>query len=263
MITIADIIAEIERQAPLHLAEDYDNPGLLVGRADRTCTGALLTVDVTPHTVAEARSLGFNLIISHHPLIFHGLKHLTGITPVEQAVEEAVKAGIAIYSAHTNLDSARAGVSVEMAHMLGLTGIRPLQPAPGADDGCGLGAVGHFAVPLSPADLITRVKAAFGSPIARCNDFSATAPITTVALCGGSGSSLIPLALAAGAQAYITSDTSYHQFLDNARRLLIVDIGHHESENCSKNIFYRIISEKFPTFAVEYSTTDTNPINYL
>lgn len=263
MPTIAQIAAALEAYAPLHLQEDYDNAGLLVGDSRRECTGVLLTVDVSADTVREAVASGCNLIVAHHPLIFRGLKRLTGASAVEQAVIEAIRSDVAIYAAHTNLDNAAGGVSAEMARMLGLVDVHPLQPVAGEPHTIGCGAVGRLVTPLSGYDLVQKVKATFGSPIARCTDTDTSRLITTVALCGGSGAFLIPEAVKAGAQAFVTSDVKYHDFVDYAHRILIVDIGHHESENCSKNIFYHIITEKFPNFAVTYSQCDTNPIIYL
>lgn len=127
----------------------------------------------------------------------------------------------------------------------------------------GLGAVGRLPEPLTPRRLVDATKSAFGSPVARCNAFDPEAPITRVALCGGSGGSLIRTAIAAGAQAFITSDVKYHDFVDYAGEIFIIDIGHHESENCSKTIIFDVISEKFPNFALRYSQSDVNPINYL
>ncbi|MDE6383885.1 MAG: Nif3-like dinuclear metal center hexameric protein [Paramuribaculum sp.] len=263
MPTIADIASALEAFAPLHLQEDYDNAGLLVGDSGRECTGVLLTVDVNPDIVREAVTAGCNLIVSHHPLIFRGLKHLTGTSKVEKAVIDAIRSDVAIYAAHTNLDNATGGVSAEMAGMLGLVDVSPLQSIAGEPDTVGCGAIGRLATPLSAYELVQKVKSTFGSPIARCDEFDTTRTITSVALCGGSGAFLIPEAIKAGAEAFVTSDVKYHDFVDYAGRILIVDIGHHESENCSKNIFYHIITEKFPNFAVRYSQSDTNPIIYL
>ncbi len=107
---VSDIISALETVAPLSLQEDYDNCGLLVGDPDMECTGALLTVDVTPEIAREAIDSGLNLIVAHHPLIFRGLKRLGGSTLVEQSVIMAVKADIAIYACHTCLDNAPGGV---------------------------------------------------------------------------------------------------------------------------------------------------------
>ncbi|MDE6324389.1 MAG: Nif3-like dinuclear metal center hexameric protein [Paramuribaculum sp.] len=127
----------------------------------------------------------------------------------------------------------------------------------------GLGAVGNLPEPLTPAEIVDLVKTTFGSPVARCNEFPLDARIRRVALCGGSGSSLLGRAIASGAGVMVTSDVKYHDFVDYANDILIVDIGHHESEKCSKSIIFDIISEKFPNFAVRNSQSDVNPIKYM
>lgn len=126
-----------------------------------------------------------------------------------------------------------------------------------------LGTVGNLPAPVTARELVDKVKLTFGSPVARCTVHSAGKPVGRVALCGGSGSSMIGDAIAAGADAYITADTTYHTFLDRAADILIVDIGHWESENCTKLIFYHAVTKKFPNFAVRYSKVETNPIVYL
>lgn len=261
---VSQITDAIEAYAPLRLQEDYDNAGLLIGNPAMECTGVLLTVDVTPRTVAEAAAAGCNLIVAHHPLIFRGIKRLTGSTSGQKAIIDAIRGGIAVYAAHTNLDNAPAGVSSQMAGMLNLTDVQPLDPLTDRSAlNAGCGAVGTITPSVSAKDFIERVKRAFGSPVARCTRFAEQAAVTKAALCGGSGSFLIPRAIEAGAEIFVTSDIKYHDFVDYADRIILVDIGHHESENCSKNIFYHIITENFPNFAVRYSQSDTNPINYL
>lgn len=260
MITIANIINAIEHAAPLDLQEGYDNAGLQVGDASLSCKGVLLCVDVTPAIIAEADARGCNMVISHHPLFFKGVKQLTGATLQQQAAIEAIKRGVAVYSAHTNLDSAADGVNRTLARMLGLTDISPLVPA--TDPSTGLGSVGTLNPALTATELIARVKQVCDSPVVRCTPPPA-APISRLALCGGSGGSLIPDAVASGAQAYLTSDVRYHDFVDWQDKIFIIDIGHYESENCTKQIFYHLLSEKFPNFAVYYSETEKNPINYL
>lgn len=127
----------------------------------------------------------------------------------------------------------------------------------------GLGAIGNFDQAIPVRELAELIKQTFSSPIVRTNARQLDVPVRRMALCGGSGSSLIPDAIAAHAQVLLTSDVKYHDFLSAYPDLIIMDIGHHESENCSKTIIFDIISEKFPNFAVRYSTTDANPIKYL
>lgn len=261
MIRIADIIGVLEDFAPLRLAEDYDNPGLQVGDASRSCSGVLLCVDPLPERVAEAVKLGCNLIICHHPLLFRGIKQVTGATLQQRMVIDAIKADVAVYAAHTNLDATVGGVNTFLAQELGLTAAEPLDR--GADEGAGIGAVGNLPHSVSPVEFVDKVKLLLGSPIARCTSPEYVRQIRRVALCGGSGGSLIPLAEAAGADVYVTSDVRYHDFIDYGPRMLIVDVGHYDAENCTKRIFYHVISEKFPNFAVHISRQEKNPINYL
>lgn len=363
---VRDIIDAIESFAPPALQEEYDNSGFIIGDKTDECSGVLLTVDVTPEVVHEAKTAGCNLIVSHHPLIFSGIKRLDGSSRQQKAIMAAIRNEISIYAAHTSLDIAPYGVSQRMASMLGLSDIEPLESKEGTllklqvyvpegcieivrDDlfkagagrlgnydacsfstsgtgtfrareganpfvgcigefhrekevalqmvlpvwrrnevekallnshpyetpayefvamhnhipGTGLGAVGTFEAPMLPGEFIEKVKSTFDSPIVRCSNFNPETQISRLALCGGSGGSLIRKAISSGAQAYLTSDVKYHDFIDYPDNIIIVDIGHHESENCSKKIFYDIISEKFPNFAIRNSQADINPINYL
>lgn len=258
---ISEIIDAIEEFAPRCLQEAYDNTGIQIGGApDSECMGVLIAVDPTPTTVREAVKLGCNLIITHHPLLFKGLKSITGANPVETAAIEAIRSGITLYSCHTSLDRCENGVSIKMGEMLGLRKLRPLENTGG---NFGSGAIGELEKPLMPVEFINLVKAVFDSPMVRHTTFNLGAEIKKVALCGGSGSSMIPDAIAAGADAMVTSDTKYHDFVDFAERILIADIGHFESEKCTKSIFHKVIKENFPNFAHLYIATENNPINYM
>jgi dinuclear metal center YbgI/SA1388 family protein len=125
---IADVIAEVERFAAPELAEDYDNGGLITGMADWDCTGVLCSLDVTMEVVEEAREKGCNLIISHHPVIFRGLKKINGKSYTERVVIACLKGDIAVYAAHTNLDNIVLGVNGMIAKKLGLENPTILQP---------------------------------------------------------------------------------------------------------------------------------------
>lgn len=261
MIRCAEIAAALEERAPLQLQEGYDNCGWQVGDPARECTGVLVCVDATPERVDEAVAAGCNMVVSHHPSLFNGLKSITGLTMVEQTVLRAIDKGVGIYALHTALDNAPApyGVSTVIAAKLGLRDVTPLDPHSGG------GAIGVLPAPEEWERFVERVKQAMRSPIVRSSDPDkrpGRRSVSRVALCGGSGSSMIDLAIAAGADAYVTSDTSYHKFVDYAPRILLADIGHFEGEECTKSIIERIIREKFPNFAVQQSR-ETNPILYL
>lgn len=267
-VTLADIAAVIERIAPPQLQESYDNTGWQLiapeNGAEAECTGVMVCVDATEAIVDEVAEAGCNLLLTHHPVLFRGQKSFTGATQVERVIMRAMRRGVSIYSCHTAIDSAPGGISACIASRLGLENVEVLVPNPSRPD-AGLGVVGNLPAPgMTPGELAERVKAALGSPVARCTrPRRPLEPVVRVALCGGSGSEFIPQAVAAGAQAYITSDVRHHDFVDHTPDIFIVDVGHFEAEACAKDIFYHAITEKFPNFAVRYPTTEKNPIIYL
>lgn len=363
---IKEIAAAIEELAPLWLQEDYDNAGMQVGAPGAEVTGVLLCTDVRMPVVDEAIARGANLIISHHPLIFHGIKKLVGRTYIEQIVMKAISHGIAIYSAHTNLDNARYGVSWRMAVKLGLQHVRTLEPQrgtlrkvvtfvpvesapwveqamwqagggqlgdydrcsyrmqgtgtyrplPGAHPAMGLngeqheqaetrvevvvpqarlgavvsamleahpyeepaydvlrldnedphsgsGVVGELPEPVPAIEFLQRLKAAFGVKTVRYSGITESRMVSRVALCGGAGAFLTQKAMQSGAQVYVTADLKYHEFQGQEERIILADIGHYESEQYTKELFYEIIQKKSPKFAVAFASTEENQVKYL
>ena len=264
---IREITDAIEKFAPLRLQEDWDNAGIQVGDPEADITGILLCTDATEDVVAEAIELGSNLVISHHPLIFHGLKKIMGRTPVERTVAMAIKHDITIYSAHTNMDSAWHGVSFRMADKIGLTNVEFLDDnrvEPYGDARCdiaGCGVIGNIE-PMPAHVVLKRVKTAFGVGAVRYSG-DGNRMVSRVALCGGAGGFLLDKAVNAGAQLYVTADMRYHDFLENSQRIVVADIGHYESEHFTKEIFLEIIRKKSPTFAVAFAKSETNQVNYL
>jgi dinuclear metal center YbgI/SA1388 family protein len=128
---IKEVVDALERFAPLPLQDGFDNAGMQIGLTEVEATGALLCLDVTEDVIDEAVACGCNLIVSHHPLIFKALKRVTGRGYVERCVMKAIRHGVAIYSAHTNLDNAFGGVNYKIAEKLGLTNVRALEPSNG------------------------------------------------------------------------------------------------------------------------------------
>ena len=264
---IRDITDAIEQYAPLRLQEEWDNAGIQVGDPEAEVTGVLLCTDATEAVVSEAIDRGFNLVISHHPLIFRGLKKIMGRTPVERTVAMAIKHDITIYSAHTNMDSAWQGVSFRMADKIGMTGVTFLDDnrvAPYGDGDstqAGCGVIGDIE-PMTAREVLKCVKEAFEVGAVRYSG-NADTMVTRVALCGGAGGFLLDKAVQLGAQLYVTADMRYHDFLDNSQRIVVADIGHYESEHFTKEIFLEIIQKKNPTFAVAFAKNETNQVNYL
>ena len=355
----------LNRSIPLFYQEAYDNSGLQVGSPNHEVRSALLSLDVTEEVVDEAIERGAGIIISHHPLIFSGLKSISGKTCIERAVIKAIKNDIAIYSAHTNLDLMPGGVSFRMAAKMGLSNIEslsqvsgklnklvvfvpldhlanvrdalfeagaghignydrcsfnvsgegtfragegsePYSGTPGTEHiekevrvetivpdnliqpvvkaligahpyeevaydiyrlgntvpGAGLGCIGDLHKEMDEIDFLEYAAEIFGAQQVKYACLRGK-PVRRVALCGGSGSSLIGDAIRSGADIFITGDLKYHSFFESEGRMILADIGHHESEKCSLEIFNEIITKKLPKFAVLFSKINTNPINYL
>lgn len=254
---IKRIIEELETLAPLSLQEDYDNSGLQVGTFDREVSGVLVCLDITEEVVAEAVRKGCDLIVSHHPLIFRPLKSITDATYQQRCVLEAVRHGIALYSAHTNLDNAEDGVNHRIASMIGLGDLEWLEEKAA---GGGSGLVGNLPEPEDAAAFLARLKGIFGI---KCLMHTALpgAPVRRVALCGGAGSFLMDAARARGADCFITGEISYHHYFD-ADGLLLVAMGHYQSERFTMDLLRDFLAARFPGLRIEITETDTNPIHY-
>ena len=187
---------------------------------------------------------------------------MAGRNRPEVVLAKAIQSGICIYSSHTALDAAVGGISRRMARMLGLTDVKVLVPSrPGAQEG--LGAVGNLPQPMEPMRFLQFVKAVFGSVALRYSLPVPDVAISRVALCGGAAGEFVPEAIAAGAQVYLTADCKHNQMLDHADRILLVDAGHYETEQCATQIFLEILTEKFPNFAVAKSQACHNPVACL
>ncbi|MFW5752253.1 MAG: Nif3-like dinuclear metal center hexameric protein [bacterium] len=362
---ISEIQKIIENFAPTALQEDYDNVGLVTGNSNLEVKGILICVDVTEEIIEEALSKNCNLIISHHPVIFSGLKKLTGNHYSERIILKALKNDIAIYSAHTNIDSVKNGVSFALARVIGLNQVQVLRPmkgilrkivtfVPGSHeqkvrealfeagaghlgdyDSCsynikgtgtfrglegtnpflgekgklsleeetrietifpaylsgkivnalleshpyeevaydiyplenvhvnaGMGAIGVLEAPVIDEDFLLHVKDKLKAGVIRHTRLTGKR-VQKVAVCGGSGISLLKDAIAAEADLFLTGDIKYHQFFDADNRVILADAGHYETEQFTKNIFFNMITKKMPNFAVYLSEINSNPINYL
>ena len=208
---VKDILNCITEIAPLQWQESYDNAGLQVGNLNAEARKALVCLDITEEVVDEAIAKNSDLIISHHPLIFRGLKHLTPETYIERAVMKAVKHDIAMISMHTNLDNSYLGVSRVLAERLGLKDLHLLQPSEVAPEICGSGMIGTFDNPMDETDFLGLVAETIGSPCLRHSALIGR-QIQKVALCGGSGTPFMTDAIRQKADAYLTADIKYHDF---------------------------------------------------
>lgn len=364
MAKVSEIINCITDVAPLQLQEDYDNSGLLVGDPNNEVESALITFDITEEAIDEAIEKNCKLIISHHPIIFKGLKKLTQQTYIERIVAKAIKNDIALACMHTNLDNSNQGVSVALAQQLGLKNIKILDPMKnklaqvvvfcpveqaeavrramcdagaghtGNYDQCafnaegkgcfralegshpyvgnqdelhfesetrietivptfmvgkviaamknvhpyeepayniypveneyeqaGGGAFGTLETPMNETDFLNLVQQKLNIPCLKHSKLIGR-EISKVAVCGGSGAFLIGKARSCGADIYITSDIKYHDYFDAEGKIVLVDAGHYETEQFSKEIIKGLINKKFPKFATLISERSKNPVHY-
>ena len=262
IMTVKDILNCITEVAPLHWQESYDNAGLQVGDLNAEAHKALICLDITEAIVDEAVAKNCDVIVSHHPLIFHGLKHLTPQTYIERAVVKAIKHDIAMICMHTNLDNSYLGVSRMLADRLGLKNLHLLQPSVDEPEVCGAGMIGEFESPMEETDFLSLVAKQIGSPCLRHSALTGR-KIQKVALCGGSGSPFMGDALKNHADAYLTADIKYHDFFVPEGNILLVDGGHFETEQFTKELICELIRKKFPTFAAEIAETRTNAVYYF
>jgi len=261
-VKIKEVISALESFAPLPLQEDFDNAGLQVGLTEAEVSGALLCLDVTEKVVDEAVALGCNLIVSHHPLLFHGLKRISGADEVQRTVAKAIKKDITVVSMHTNMDNVLNGVNYKIAEK-----IRLLEPeffarktVAGID--CGSGVIGMLESPLAADDFVNMLKRKFDVECVMCNQLLRHS-IKRVAVCGGAGSFLLNAAVEAGADAFVTGEMHYHEFFGHEQEIQIAVIGHYQSEQFTNEIFETIIREECPGVKTYLTKANTNPIIYL
>jgi dinuclear metal center YbgI/SA1388 family protein len=237
MTTVGDVIEVLERAYPLELAESWDSIGLECGDRAARVDSVLIAVDPTEATVAEAIARGVQLLVTHHPLLLRGVHSVAFDTPKGRLLHKLIQSGIALYSAHTNADSATGGVNDALAATLGLTVTGPLIPK--ADGGQGLGRIGVLPAPETLAAFVSRVanrlpETAWG--VRGLGDPDRL--ITRVAVMGGSGDSALENAVSAGVDVYVTADLRHHPALDHsvggiARGIevpALVDVAHWASE---------------------------------
>ncbi len=257
-----DIAQELEQWAPLALAESYDNAGLLVGRPQQVLSGVLVSLDMTMEVVEEALEKGCNMVVAHHPIWFGARTRLVEEDYVSRAISLAIRHDIQLYAIHTNLDNVYDGVSLRMAQTLGLISNRLLLPRAGMEE-AGTGIIGELPQPLGKEEFLALVAGSFLCGGIRYADAPSMEAVKTVAVCGGAGSFLTATALAAGVDAFVTADITYHKFFDNESRMLLLDIGHFESEQFTPQLIAEFLLKKFPRFAVRLSRVVTNPVRYF
>ena len=259
---IKDITACIEAFAPLSLQESYDNAGLIVGRYDDELTGGvLIAVDVTDEVIDEAIEKGCQMIVTHHPIVFSGMKRFNSSSVVERCVERAIKHDIALYACHTNLDSAPNGMSWRLGQQLGVQDMQILEPT---GEGVGFGTVGNLDKPMGVDEFFALLRTTLGCQAVRHSQV-VKPTVQRIAICTGAGASMIDQAAASGCDVYVTADVKYNQYYLPDGRFVLCDVGHFESEYCAVELLFDILADLsniFSNFALYKSAKTKNPMYY-
>lgn len=264
--TVADILAIVEAVAPAQLAEAWDSIGLQVGSRKWPVKRVLTALDVTPDVIRDARRRRADVLVTHHPLFLRPLAALDLDTPLGRMLQTLVAERTALIAAHTNLDSVEGGVNDILAGTLMLDSVAILQPSP-HDARCGLGRIGSLSKPMALGDLAAAIKTRMALPDLRFAG-DPTLRIHHVALCSGSGSSLIEAFLGTEAQVFVTGDVRYHDAREiEAHGRGVIDIGHYASEHVVLEVLARRladhITERGLAVAVEVCSSERAPFQTI
>ena len=287
---LKEIKSFLEGMAPLAVQESWDNSGLQIGCSDKDIHKVMVCLDLTEAVLDEAEAIGADLVISHHPLIFKGLKSISGNTYQERCVRKAILSDIAVYSAHTSLDNILGGVNHKIASLLGLSSLRWLdsgESAEGCDEKCGgaaekscgegaegkcggadtvarasgSGLIGELKEPVAAAEFLHTVKTIFDVKALKHSLLPSTTTIRSAAPCGGAGAFLLPQAVAKGADCFISGEFHYHDYFDPGT--LLIELGHYESEQFTQDLLKESLERAFPELEIVKTSVNTNPQEWL
>lgn len=263
--TVRDVVTALDARFPHAWAEQWDRVGPVLGEFDAPVRTILCVVDCVAATVEEAIAAGADLIVANHPLLLRGVSSLSPDTSKGRLVHRLIKAGVAVYTAHTNADVANPGVADSLATRLDLVNVRPLVPAtpggPAAGDGRGLGRIGDLAAPMTLAELTTEVARRLPATVGGVR--AAGDPdrlIRTLAVLGGAGDSFLRDAAAAGVDAYLCADLRHHPVSENlaAGGPALLDVAHWATERPWLDDLAGWLRAQFPVTAL-VSDLDTDP----
>lgn len=266
-MTIKEVAGLLHEWAPPELAESYDNVGVLVGEPGKEAKKILVSLEVTEQVLDEAANLGANVVVSHHPLWFRNRKSLLGDDYVSRNLLKAIRYDVALIAIHTNLDNVYKGVNAKIGEKLGLRDFQILKPKSPDNPQIGSGMIGAFGEAMKEEEFLAHIKSTFLCGSVKYTKAPLVERFEKIAWCGGAGSFLIEDAARAGADAYITSDITYHLYFDAPESMMLIDVGHYESEQYTVELIAEYLKERTEnrmTSAPEIlvSTVNTNPVNY-
>ena len=260
---LRDILSFLRDFAPMDLAEDWDNVGLLVGAESDEVTSVLTCLTLTPDVAAEAIERGAQLVITHHPILFRAVQQITDASSEGRMLLELIRAGVAVYSPHTSYDSAGAGINSQLAEALELSNVRPLRPAESDDSTLGSGRCGDLAATVTLADFVASVKAALkiehtwlvGEP---------SQSVSRVGIACGAAAEFMRDASQAGCDVLLTGEARFHACLE-ARTLNIALVlpGHYATERHAMETLASVLQQQFPDLSVSASEEETDPVQWV
>lgn len=262
MLTVSAIAAFLEDFAPIRLAAEWDNVGLLVGDARHHVQRVMTCLTVTPQSAAEAIQEKAELIVTHHPFPFHELKRVTADRPEGRMLLELIAAGIAVYSPHTAFDSARSGINQRLAEGLGLSDVGPLV-SDKADPKLGAGRYGFPESLATVGRIATRLKDFLNLPGVRVVG-EAQMPVRAVAVACGSGGDLLEAAQRAGCDCFVTGEARFHTCLAaEALGLGLILAGHFASERFAVERLAELLAAQFPAATVWACRVERDPVQWV
>lgn len=236
---VYEIAELIDKAFPPAAAEEWDNIGLLVGRRDNEVSRVLLTLDVTPYVVEEAIKSGVQMIVSHHPMMFSGVKRITDEAAEGRMLLDLCRADIAVYAAHTNLDSGVGGLNDALAALFGLNNTEVVLQ--GSLDGAGLGRIGDLAEPVTALEFAQMAKKLLNTSVRLSGDKNKQ--VKRVAVGSGASDDIIPRAAQMGADLVLTGDCKYHRNQEYTYMgVTVVDAGHYPTEIICMDIFEKVLA---------------------
>lgn len=266
MATVSEIYKGLDQKAPFSTQMSFDNAGFLVGDGTREVTKTMVSLDITNWVIDEAVEQGCQLIVSHHPVLFHPAKAVTDSDTVGRKLLKLARHEIAAICAHTNLDIAAGGVNDALAAAAGLTDTAVLEPFGEDKDGnsIGMGRLGVLSTgkPLDLPAYASQIKGALGANGIRYVD--GNRPVFHVAVGGGSCGDMLDLAIGAGCDTFLTADIKYDVFLKAAESgINLIDAGHFPTENVVCPVVANWLKEAFPTLTVMISKSHHEVLSYL
>ncbi len=244
----SEIIKILEELSPPNMACDWDNPGLLAGRSDKDVHTIFLAVDATDSVIEQAENVSADMILTHHPLIFKGIKQVSDQNFIGRRILRMIQDDISYYAMHTNFDAAPGCMADFAAKKLGLSDKEVLEKMGETGSGIsyGIGCVGYFDKDMTLLEVSKRVKDAFVLPyVAVFGDVNSDSPVRKAAVCPGAGGSTISEALAAKAEVYITGDISHHEGIDAVLQgMAVIDAGHYGIEHIFTEYMEKYLQDK-------------------